>query len=379
MNNTKNILIVGGGIAGMCAAIQLRKLGLHVELVELSKDWQAQGAGITISGPTLRALREVGVVEEVLAAGVGWNAMRFYDGAGKLLQEAPAARAQGAEDLPGTGALLRPALARILSRATLASGVHVRLGITFEELLQSPEHVDVRFTDGTSGRYDLVVGADGLMSAMRTAVFPDMPKPAFTGQGCWRAVLPRPEGVDRATMFLGARTKVGINPVSPTEVYMYCLEQRSDNEFVPPAHWRDELTALLGEFGGVMGELRDGIASGAIPDPKIVYRPLEAFIAPAPWHSGRVVLIGDTVHATTPHLASGAGIAVEDALVLAEELAGEGTLDEALHRFTTRRYPRCRMVIENSVKLGEIEQTGGSKEEHAKLMIASIAALAAPI
>ncbi|MES2260890.1 MAG: FAD-dependent oxidoreductase [Pseudomonadota bacterium] len=379
MNTLHKVLIIGGGIAGMCAAIQLRKLGLHVELVELDKEWRAQGAGITISGPTLRALREIGVVEEVMAAGATWNGLTFNDADGHLLREIAFPKAQGAEDLPGTGALMRPELARILGRATLAAGVQVRLGVTFDSIQACAEHVDLKFSDGSSGRYDLVIGADGLMSKVRTAIFPGMAKPAYTGQGCWRAVLPRPKEIKQATMFLGARTKVGLNPVSANEVYLYFLDHRDSKDFIAPETWRAELGALLSEFGGVVGELRDQIASGAIADPAIMYRPLEAFIAPAPWHNGRVVLIGDAVHATTPHLASGAGIAVEDAVVLAQELAAGGTLDEALHRFTARRYERCRLVIDNSVRLGEIEQTGGSREEHGKLMIDSIVALAAPI
>jgi len=379
MDQPRNILIIGGGIAGMCAAIELRKLGMHVELVELDKDWRTQGAGITVSGPTLRALRTVGVVDEVMAAGATWDGLRFYDGDGRLLREACSPRAQGAEDLPATGALLRPVLARVLGRATLASGAQVRLGVTFETIRQAPAHVDVSFTDGSHGRYDLVVGADGLASKVRGAVFPDMPAPAYTGQGSWRAVVPRPEGIDQATMFMGARTKVGVNPVSATEAYLYCLDHRPDNAFIAPERWRAELTELLAEFGGVIGELRDRIAGGAIANPGIVYRPLEAFIAPAPWHRGRVVLIGDTVHATTPHLASGAGIAIEDAVVLAQELAAGGTMDQVLQRFTGRRFERCRMVIDNSVRLGQLEQNGGSKQEHAALMIDSITALAAPI
>jgi len=100
---------------------------------------------------------------------------------------------------------------------------------------------------------------------------------------------------------------------------------------------------------------------------------------PAPWHVGRVVLIGDAVHATTPHLASGAGIAVEDAVVLAEELDAGGSVDEVLLRFSQRRFERCRLVVESSVRLGQIEQEGGSKAEHGQLMRDAMVALLAPI
>ena len=111
----------------------------------------------------------------------------------------------------------------------------------------------------------------------------------------------------------------------------------------------------------------------------VVFRPLEGLLMPRPWFSGRVVLIGDTVHATTPHLASGACIGIEDALVLAEELDRTDAPSEALAAFEARRWERCRMVVQNSARLGEIEITGGDKEEHARIMRESLMALAQPI
>jgi 2-polyprenyl-6-methoxyphenol hydroxylase-like FAD-dependent oxidoreductase len=91
------------------------------------------------------------------------------------------------------------------------------------------------------------------------------------------------------------------------------------------------------------------------------------------------VLIGDTVHATTPHLASGACIGIEDAIVLADELARAPDLETALAQFQERRWARCRMVVHNSARLGEIEMHGGDKEEHARIMHDSFLALAEPI
>ncbi len=100
---------------------------------------------------------------------------------------------------------------------------------------------------------------------------------------------------------------------------------------------------------------------------------------PRPWSKGRVVLIGDAVHATTPHLASGACIGIEDAIVLAEEISAADSVERALKVFEDRRWERCRMVVENSVRLGELEITDGDKSEHADIMRKSMMALAAPI
>jgi 2-polyprenyl-6-methoxyphenol hydroxylase-like FAD-dependent oxidoreductase len=112
---------------------------------------------------------------------------------------------------------------------------------------------------------------------------------------------------------------------------------------------------------------------------QIVYRPLESLLLPQPWFKGRVVLIGDAVHATTPHLASGACIGIEDGLVLADELGKNGSVEDGLKAFQNRRWERCRMVVENSGRLGEIEISHGDKQEHARIMNASFATLSEPI
>jgi len=102
-------------------------------------------------------------------------------------------------------------------------------------------------------------------------------------------------------------------------------------------------------------------------------------LTPRPWSRGRVVLIGDAIHATTPHLAAGAGIGIEDAIVLAEEVASATRVEAALQAFEQRRWERCRMVVENSARLGEIEAQGGDQQEHGRIMRESIMALAAAI
>jgi 2-polyprenyl-6-methoxyphenol hydroxylase-like FAD-dependent oxidoreductase len=136
------------------------------------------------------------------------------------------------------------------------------------------------------------------------------------------------------------------------------------------------MRALLEDFSApLLATLREQITESA----NIVFRPLEAMLMPQPWHKGRVVLIGDAVHATTPHLASGACIGIEDGLVLADCISSAQTLSHSLQAFQDRRWERCRMVVENSLRLGEIEMTYGSKDEHTQIMRESLMALAQPI
>lgn len=370
------ILVIGGGFSGMSAAIALRRGGHEVDLVEIDPGWRSYGAGISLGGATLRAFRTLGILDEFLKHGHAADGVDIHLPTGQKIATLPTPRVAGPE-VPGGGAVMRPVLARILAQATRATGAQVHLGCTFASIAQDAEGVDVAFSDGRKGRYDLVIGADGLYSKVREAVFPDAPAPRYVGQAVWRAVLPRPAEINTATMWVGPKIKAGVNPVSKEEMYLFVTEDREVNERIDPAQFETLLRGLLEGFSApVVQRMREQLADAAA---SIVYRPLEGLLMPLPWHKGRVQLIGDAVHATTPHLASGACIGIEDALVLAEELQRHGQVAAACQAFEARRWERCRMVVENSGRLCEIEIHGGDKDEHQRIMRESLMALAQPI
>ena len=369
------ILIVGGGFSGMSAAIQLRKTGAAVDLVEIDPNWRSYGAGITLGAATLRTFVELGILDDFLKQGFAAEGGEFFTASGQKIATLTAPRL-ARPDVPPVGAILRPLLASILAEATKASGTRVRLGVTFAEIAQEGDGAKVTLTDGATATYDLVVGADGLNSKMRKTFFPDAPSPRYTGQCVWRAVLPRPPEVKTLQMSIGDKVKVGVNPVSKDEMYMFVTEDRPTNAYVDPAQFAPSLKALLAQFSSpLIKAIRDSLNENS----RIVYRPLEGLLMPQPWSTGRVVLIGDAVHATTPHLGAGACIGIEDAIVLAQELARQETLASALKSFESRRWERCRMVVENSLRLGEIEITNGDRSEHAEIMRNSAMALAEPV
>lgn len=372
---SRKILIIGGGFSGMSAAIELRKKGADVDLVEIDPEWRNYGAGISLGGATLRAFRQLGILNAFLERGSAHDGVALRLPHGLQIGEIPTPGVAG-PDVPGGGAIMRPVLAQILVDATRAAGTKVRLGCSFASLRQDADGVDVTFTNGDQQRYDLVIGADGLYSKVRNAVFPDAPKPRYSGQGVWRAVVPRPPEIKSAVMWIGPKVKPGVNPVSKTEMYLFITEPRPTNEHIDPATFVDHVRSLLADFPAP--ELQT-IRAELGPQSRLVYRPLEGLLLPRPWSRGRIVLIGDAVHATTPHLASGACIGIEDALVLAEEMGRHTDLSAALAAFEERRWERCRMVVENSGRLGDIEITGGDKEEHARIMRESMTALAKPI
>jgi len=371
----KKILIVGGGFSGMSAAIQSRKAGADVDLIEIDSGWRSYGAGISLGGAALRAFGTLGIIDAFMRRGAAHDGADVFTSAGHPIISLPTPRLAG-PDIPGGGAIMRPVLAGILADATRASGTKVRLGTTFSTLTNSNNGVVVKFNDGSQAAYDLVIGADGLNSAVRGAEFSNAPEPRYTGQCVWRAVLPRFPEIDRTKMWMGHKVKAGVNPVSREQMYLFVTEDRPNNDRIDPARFVDMLKAMLAQFSApTVKAIRDTLNESS----HVVYRPLESMLLPRPWFRGRVVLIGDAVHATTPHLAAGACIGLEDAIVLVEELDRADSLDEGLEAFQLRRWERCRMVVENSVRLGEIEITGGDTAEHAKIMRESMIALAAPI
>ena len=371
----QRVLVVGGGFSGMSAAIELRKRGVDVDLVEVDPHWRNYGAGISLGGATLRAFRQLGILDEFLAQGSATDNVEIRLPHGPVVATLPTPRIAGPE-VPGGGAIMRPGLARILADATRAAGVNVRLGTTFTEIVRRPDQVDVSFTDGQRSGYELVIGADGLHSKVRQTVFPEAPKPRYTGQAVWRAVVPRSPDLETVTMWPGPTIKAGVNPVSKTEMYVFITEPRPTSEHIAPEELAPRMRALLDGFPDpVLRNVRAQLG----PESQIVLRPIDSLLVPQPWFRGRVVLIGDTVHATTPHLAAGACIGIEDALVLADELERASDVEGALVAFQDRRWNRCRMVVENSARLGEIEVSGGDKDEHSRIIRESLMALAQTI
>jgi 2-polyprenyl-6-methoxyphenol hydroxylase-like FAD-dependent oxidoreductase len=359
------VLIVGAGLGGLSLALALGRAGIGVDIVDIEPELRVAGAGITLNGASLRAFATLGLLDAIARYGHCHDGRNVYDGQGKLLFLSPTERRLG-PGIPNGAGILRPVLHHIVHDAVVAAGVAIRFAVSVTSLSDGDNAVEVLFTDGTNARYDLVVGADGISSKIRSLIFPEAPQPRYTGQGCWRAVLPKPVDMDSPCTFMGHDHKAGLNPISHDEMYLYLLQHVPDNRWMPPAEWPSLLATELAEFGGLLADIRDNLG----PHSRVNYRPLEKLLLEPPWHRGRVVLMGDAAHATTPHVGYGAGLAVEDAIVLAELLRERAPLGEVLARFTQRRYERCRIVVEGSVRLGELEIERAPAEIHRQTMLA---------
>ncbi|MFC7728559.1 FAD-dependent oxidoreductase [Actinomadura keratinilytica] len=328
-------------------AVLLRRAGVDVDLVEIEPGWNVRGSGITLQGNALRCLREIGVWDQVREHGFGFDTLGLTAPDGTVLHVSEEIRT-GGPDLPATVGMRRPTLQRILVAAVRDRGARVRLGVTVKSLDQDAAGVDVVFTDGTTGRYDLVVAADGRGSATRSLIgIPDRPEP--TGMAIWRVPAPRPESVERTDLTYGGPCYIaGYCPTGQDTIYAYLVEPKRSRDSLDPATYADEMRRLAEGYGGVWPRIRESITD---PD-QVNYTWFDRMLVEGSWHRGRVVLVGDAAHCCPPTLAQGAAMSLEDALVLAELLTARDTLDDALlTEYYERRIPRVRTVVDASMQL----------------------------
>jgi 2-polyprenyl-6-methoxyphenol hydroxylase-like FAD-dependent oxidoreductase len=348
----RKALVIGGGIGGLSAAIALRKAGIDVDLVELQTDWKVYHVGVIVQGNFIRAMEALGIVDEAVAVGFPLSGVIFQTLHGQVVADIPGIKLASPQ-YPSDLGMARPALHRVLSGAALRAGAKVRLGVTYTNIEQSADAVRVQFTDGAAGTYDVVVGADGVHSKLRSLVLGSDLQPQFTGQGVWRYNVPRPQHVDRMIMCMGLPGgKCGFVPLTRATGYVLLVQSEPGNPKHPADRLADIFRERLAPCTGLMAELREHITDSS----KVVYRPLEVVFVPRPWYRGRVVLIGDAVHTTTPHLGQGAAQAVEDAVVLGELLTQDAPLPVLLEKFMDRRHDRCRFIQQASIQIGEWEQ-----------------------
>ncbi len=358
-----NVLVIGGGIGGLSAARALRLKGIAVHLIEKQPSWTVYGVGITQPTNFLRAMDEIGLAEICMRRGGAFHGWRIHDVSGQVLLEPDSAPAS-AEKFPANNGITRPVLHEILVQGAIDAGARVQLGATAKSMDDDGTAVDVMFSDGSRGRYDLVVAFDGAFSETRASLLGDKSVPVFTGQGAWRYNLPRPAEVDTGALFLGPHSKVGLVPLSPTLMYLFILSEEKAGTLYRGPGLAKQMCDRLEEYGGLLATLR-----GQIVDPDaVVYRPLLNLLIDKPWGKGRIMLAGDAAHTTTPHLGQGAAMAVEDAVVLAELLGGDGTLEDAQAAFVDRRFDRVKYVVDMSTQLAtwELESWHGIHDPSAR-------------
>ncbi len=351
-------LIQGGGIGGLIAATALAQRGVSVDVVEHRPAGSVLGVGLIQPTNALRVMAEIGVLDECLTAGYQADGTQVVGPGGAVLAQMSAPPTP--DDLPAAGnGIQRRELCRILLDAAAKAGARLFHGTTIAAIADGGEGddgVSVTFRGDpvpSGGRYDLLVGFDGVRSAIRRHLFGKKYEPQLTGFSVWRVSLPRPTELERTVFAFAGPVKATLIPLGASECYLALVAPEA-----VPQHGLSEpdviaqMQGMLTGFGGWIGQLRDVIGGQG----SAAYGPIEQVTVPESWSRGRILIGGDAAHATSPHMAQGAAMAAEDAIVLAAELDQGQRLDQSLQAWYQRRMPRATLVQNYSAALMRQEQ-----------------------
>lgn len=336
------VIIIGGGIGGLTAAVAFRRRGWGVAVYEAAPEFRPVGKGIWVQPNAMQVLARLGLADAVARAGWPVERIQLRTAAGAVLStvDLDAAKAEFGHTIVSVH---RAKLVELLAAGLPPDALH--LGHRFTGYAEEPGRVVAHFEGGVEASADLLVGADGLRSAVRGQLFPGVPL-RYSGQTCYRGVceVDLPAELSRTCWEVwGGRYRFGFSAIGPRQVYWFA-------PIVSPPGSAETLRAEW--YAGFPEPIPAILAASRAED--VLQTDLYDF-APIPrWHAGRVVLLGDAAHAMTPNLGQGGAQAVEDAYVLAERVGGGEPLADALARYEAVRRPKATWVVNTAWRLGKL-------------------------
>ncbi|WP_020601615.1 FAD-dependent monooxygenase [Spirosoma spitsbergense] len=348
MNTQPAFAILGGGIAGLTTAIALQRIGIRATLFEAAPDVKPVGAGLALAANAIQAFQRLGMADRVIASGRQLDAFSILDEWGKAITRSDS-RAISQRYGVNNFAIHRAELHRVLLES-IDSDI-VQTGKRAVRIVQEPDSVTIFFDDETSYQTPYLLVADGIHSLIRQQLVPKS-VPRYAGYTCWRAVVRQPGSIlHEATETWGSRGRVGIVPLANEQVYWFaCVnapaQHKPMRQLTPYdladrfKHYHAPIPELLAQTPG------ENLLWNDIIDLKPLSR----------YAFGRVLLLGDAAHATTPNMGQGACQAIEDAVVLADELARGQLVEEAFAGFERRRLARTHYITTTSRRIGQVAQ-----------------------
>lgn len=341
----EKVLIVGGGPGGLAAAAALRRHG--IEPVVFERGSGEAGAGLTLWPNAFRALEALALDGPVRAASQPLAGMAMYTSRGQTLFALPAAVLQARFGGPGC-TLLRAELVDVLRSALDAACLHE--GRSCTGIRADADGVTAVFDDGSEARGDLLVGADGMRSAIRAQLFGPQAL-RYAGFTVWRGVAGFDLGGRPGATYLGRGLQFGLFALARRRVYWFASANAPEGEREARAGRKRR---LLERFAGWPAPIPDVVAA---TDEAAILRNDTYDLDPLPaWSRGRVVLLGDAAHPCAPTLGQGACQALEDAVVLARCLRAYPVPEQALASYQARRSGRARAITLQSRQVGRTGQ-----------------------
>jgi 2-polyprenyl-6-methoxyphenol hydroxylase-like FAD-dependent oxidoreductase len=334
------VIVVGGGIAGLSAAIGLRRGGHEVIVLERAPRVDPAGAGLTLFANAMSALDRLGMRDAVAAWGAPARRSAILTREGRELTQVPP------DLLRGMIAVHR---AELQAELAAAAG-EVRLGAQVTAVEQHDDGVVARGADASEAPLgDLLIGADGLSSVVRRAIA-DV-RPRYAGYTAWRGVSSVPVEPGGVTESWGVGERFGLVDIGRGRTYWFATKNAPEGEGDEPEGKKAELVRRFSGWHEPIAAVVEAVDETAILRNDVYY------LEPLPrWSNGRVVLVGDAAHATTPGVGQGAAQAIEDAVVLTERLAGGRDLATALGEYEQIRRPRAETVLKLSRRVDKAAQ-----------------------
>ena len=348
MAAVQKVLVVGGGIGGQSSAIALARAGIDVEIVEIQSKFDVYGVGIIQQANALKALDYIGLADESMRRGSPYGQVKMFTAGGHSVG---LAGPPPGERFPSHNGISRKTLHDVMHEEAQRLGIPYRMGQTVTAIENGDDEVQVTFTDGSKATYDILIASDGINSKVRDMIFEPM-VPRYIGLSVWRYAFDRHEDLDTGYIYYGRRSKIGFIPMSADSMYMFMVTCEGDDYKLDRSQYAAKMRDYLSEFPI---KIAQDAVSQLTENDNVNYRPLEALHLPKPWFKNRVIIIGDAAHATVPQLGSGAALAIEDAVVLGDELAKASDVRSAFEAFMDRRYDRCMMLVNASETLAEWE------------------------
>lgn len=340
--------ILGGGIAGLTTALALQKIGIYAQVFEAAPDIKPLGAGLLLAANAVQAYERLGISKKIVQRGRLLPSFAILDERGRTITQADAAkvsRKYGLHNFAIHRAALHETLLAELSPWQITTG---KRAVGFE---RSGRETTIHFQDGTSVATDHLIVADGIHSAIRRQLLPDS-APRYAGYTCWRAVIDAGDlELSAATETWGTDGRFGIVPLQGNRIYWFACLNASENDARLRDYTVEDLQRHFGHYHAPVAEILSKTSdSDLLWNDIIDLKPLENFAF------GNIVLIGDAAHATTPNMGQGACQAIEDAVVLADELKKNPMPEVAFRAFEQRRLKRTHYIVNNSRALGKIAQ-----------------------
>jgi 2-polyprenyl-6-methoxyphenol hydroxylase-like FAD-dependent oxidoreductase len=344
-------IVIGGGIGGLSAALALRRVGLQSEVFEQAEELREIGAGLLVWANAIRGLEQLGVAQRVLLLSSKMDRFECRSSGGKMLASTSFLDLERKLGVPVGVVVHRADLLREL--AADLDEAHTHCAARCVSIENKPDEVIAHFADGREVSGDLLVGADGLHSVVRAQLHGSS-KPRYAGYTCWRGVAelkvkdPVP-GLGFETWGSGARFSV--HHCGPERIFWYGTRNLPEGGVDSHAGRKTDVLNIFQTWHPPIPEVIEATRQADILRNDIVDRlPLER------WGQGRVTLLGDAVHPTTPNLGQGACQAIEDAVCLAASLAHTRDVGAALRYYEQVRYPRTTSITKTSWQLGKIGQ-----------------------